>query len=379
MFVTLMLGLATARLARRVLPPMLPAIIDDLAITPFAAGVALSVASVCFALLQYPGGRIADHLTRKTALVTGLVVLVVGAAILLWSPILVVFIIGAAVVGAGEGLYGAADRVLLSDLFREKRGLAFGVHSMASDLGNIAAAGLAVAVLAVATWRAAFLVPLLLVGLIVVLLIRWGREAIVVAGFPFHVRETTGRLVRNRRLRRVVVAYTLFAFTVQGFTGFLPAFLQAEHGFSTALASAGFALLYVVGAVAKPAAGRISDRVSRPYVGGGGLVLGALGVVVLVVAPSAPVAIAGVVIFAAGHKAFPPVMQAYLMDVFPDDSRGGDLGATRTTYIGLGAVGPAYVGFVAGRLDYVAAFAGFIVVLLVAGALMLRLSMTDGS
>jgi hypothetical protein len=70
-------------------------------------------------------------------------------------------------------------------------------------------------------------------------------------------------------------------------------------------------------------------------------------------------------------------MQAHLMDSFPDESMAGDLGATRTVYIGIGSVGPAYVGFVASRLNYTVAFAGFVVAFLVGGLVVLALALTD--
>jgi len=63
------------------------------------------------------------------------------------------------------------------------------------------------------------------------------------------------------------------------------------------------------------------------------------------------------------------VMQSYLMDAFPDDSAGGDLGAMRTVYIGLGALGPTYVGTVATAADYRVAFWGLVVALLASAGL----------
>jgi hypothetical protein len=64
------------------------------------------------------------------------------------------------------------------------------------------------------------------------------------------------------------------------------------------------------------------------------------------------------------------------MDTFPDGSMGGDLGATRTVYLGLGSLGPSYVGFVAGRVSYAAAFAGLLGCLLVSAAIVVGLART---
>ena len=370
----LSIGLAFVRLGRRLLPPLLPTVVADLSITSFQAGLVLSIAAGGFALLQFPSGRLSDRLTRKTAILASLSILVVGSVILSGATTFIILLAGAAVVGMGEGLYGAADRGLLSDLFVEKRGAAFGIHTTFSDLGGILAAGLAAGALAFGVWQVAFLPTV--AGLVVVatLLHRWGVEPVVIEPVSLHTRETVGRLFGQRRIQWLLLAYSLFAVTAQGFVGFLPALLQAEHGFSPGFASAAFAGMFATGIVARPVAGRLSDRRNRLAVAGTGLVLGALGVATLATAGSSIVAIAGVIVFAMGQKAFPAPVQAYLMDTFPEGGMAGDLGAVRTIYVGAGSLGPVYVGYVAGRLSYTTAFAGFVIMLLGAGFITLGIA-----
>lgn len=60
LLVLLSVGLATVRLGQCALPPLFPTVIADLLITTCEAGVALSLASVWFALLQFPGERLSD-------------------------------------------------------------------------------------------------------------------------------------------------------------------------------------------------------------------------------------------------------------------------------------------------------------------------------
>jgi MFS family permease len=373
----LSVGLAVGRVGRRVLPPLLPTIIVALSISSFEAGIALSIASIAFALLQFPSGRLSDQLTRKTVLLASLSLLLVGSVLLSLTTTYLLLLVGAAVAGSGEGLYGAADRGLLSDLFVEKRGVAFGLHTVFSDVGGILAAGLAAGALALGVWQTAFLPAVIGLAAVAFLVYRWGDEPVRVEPVTFGARETVGRLFGRSRFRRLLVAYSLFAITTQGVIGFLPALLQAEHGFSSVLASVAFAGMFATGLVARPAAGRLSDGRNRMIVAGAGLLLGAVGLLALVMATSPLLAVVGVVVFAAGQKAFPPAMQAHLMDSFPDESMAGDLGATRTVYIGIGSVGPAYVGFVAGRLNYTVAFAGFVAAFLVGGLVVLALALTD--
>lgn len=377
MLVLLSVGLAMIRIGRRALPPLLPTIIADLSITPFEAGIALSLASVGFALLQFPSGRLSDRLTRKTVLLASLSILAMGTLLLSAATTYALLLAGTLAVGIGEGLYGAADRGLLSDLFERNRGAAFGIHTTFSDIGGILAAGIAAGALALGAWRTAFLPAIAGLLIVAALLYRWGREPVVIEPVSPRVRETAGRLFGQRRFQWMLLAYSLFALTTQGVIGFLPALLQADHGFSPGLASVVFAGMFVTGIVVRPVAGRLSDRWNRLVIAGMGLALGALGVVVLVTATSPVVAIVGVVVFATGQKAFPPTMQAYLMDAFPNKSMAGDLGATRTVYIGAGSLGPAYVGYVAGRLSYTAAFTGFVVAFLVGGLVVLGLVLTD--
>ncbi|WP_142856950.1 MFS transporter [Salinigranum halophilum] len=359
---------------RLVISPLLPAISTDLGLSSTRAGAAISVLWGLYALLQYPSGRLSDRLSRKTLLVGGLGLLCVGFGTLATAPTYLAFLVGAAVVGLGAGLYPTPARGLVSDLFVTRRGQAFGLHTASGDLGGVVAAGLATLVLAVATWRAAFLPVVVVIVAVAVALHRWNHEPYVVGRVDMAVADTGRRLLGEPRLRWLLVSYSLYAFTWQSMVGFLPTYLQVSKGFSPSLANTGFAALFVVGAVAKPTAGAVGDAVSRSLLAATVLLAAAATLVVLVVATSPAVVLAAVVVFALGLMAFPPVMQAHLMDSFPTDSMGGDLGAMRTVYIGLGALGPTVVGATADAYDFTLAFSGLVGCLLVSSLLVALVS-----
>lgn len=363
------LGWGVIQAGRLVISPLLPAISADLGLSSTHAGVAISVLWGLYAVMQYPSGRLSDRLTRTTLLVGGLVLLCVGFLVLSTAPTYVLFLLGAAVVGIGAGLYPTPARGLVSDLFVERRGQAFGIHTASGDIGGVVAAGLATLALGLATWRAAFL-PV--VGVIVAVALGlhwWSREAYVLERVDLAVVTTTRRLLREPQLRWLLASYALYAFTWQAMAGFLPTYLRVSKGFSPALANTGFAALFVVGAVAKPVAGGLGDRFSRDRLSAVVLAVAATMLAVLVVASSTVVVLGAVLVFAGGLMAFPPVMQAYLMDSFPTDHMGGDLGAVRTVYIGLGALGPTYVGVTADAFDFGVAFSGLVGCLLVSSLL----------
>lgn len=373
----LLISLSVAYLAiqfgRNVLSPLLPAIIDDLTITSFQAGIALTVISATYALSMYPGGRLSDQLSRKTVLVAGGIVSIVGFALLSVAVSYLPFLLGAAVLGLGAGLYWISLRALLADLFVERRGQAFGVQDSLGFAGPLLAAGGAVLILAVATWHIAFLpVIAFLVGSVALAHV-WIREPYVFSRVELNVLATGSRVFGDSQVRQLIVAYSSGIFAMQAVIGFLPLFLQIEHDFSATLSSAGFGILFLGAMITMPISGSLGDRFSHIPVAVGGLVLSLIGLFVLLFASSAVVVLLGVLCFGLGIWAFPPVIQAYLMTRFPDDSMGGDYGTFKTIYAGVGSLGPAYVGFVAGVFDYTIAFLGLAVFLVVAIAIFSRL------
>jgi MFS family permease len=236
-------------------------------------------------------------------------------------------------------------------------------------VGGVVAAGLAAAVIAVATWRVAFLPVVVVLAAVALSLHLGSREGYRFERVDIGVVTTARRLLGQAGLRRLLLAYALYAFVWQSATGLLPTFLRRGKTFSPGVATASFAALFVVGAVVKPLAGGLGDRVPRARLAPAVLTVAAVSLAGVVLARSPITVTASVVVFAAGLMAYPPVMQAYLMDAFPTDSMGGDLGGMRSVYVGLGALGPTAVGTVGGVASYAVAFAGLVGCLLVAAGL----------
>lgn len=359
-FLALSVGWIGIMGGRQLLPPLLPAIIDDLGITPFLAGIGLTTLSALYALSQYPGGRLADRLTRKTIIVTALTLVVLGFVLLSAALSYWVFLVAVVVAGLGGGLYFIAMRTTTADLYVARRSEAFGIQMAFGRGGSAAAAGVAVAVLATATWRAAFLPLAAGVAVLTLVLHHLMDEAYTIKRIDLGITDTGRRLFGQAFNRRMLLAYALFVFTWQGAIGFLPTYLHVDKGLDVAIASAGFATVYVVGVIVGPLAGAIGDRVAKLPVAGAAVLVAAVGLTILIIGAGViPIAV-GVIGFAIGLMSFPPVVQAYLLDSFPDDSMGGDFGAFKTIYSSVGSLGPAYVGFAAGRWSYTAAYLGLI-------------------
>lgn len=375
MALLLALGWLALLLGRQALPPLLPVIIDTLAISPAQAGVALTLMMGCYSLLQYPAGRLSDVLTRKTLLVVSVGGTITGFVILGTVTTYSQLLIGGVLVGVGSAFYFTPSRAFLSDLFTERRGQAFGLQTTAGMTGSALAAGGAVVALEYASWQTAFFPTIVLLFGVGVFIHRWSHESydFSASDLDLNLQETVNRLFGSTRIRRLLVVRALVGFTFQAAVGFLPTFLQVEKEFTTVFASGSFALVFVVGGGIGPVAGRLSDWLHRLHVVLGGIVIGLLGLVSLLFADALFQIIASVVILAVGLSTMFPVMQAYLMDIFPDDSVGGDFGAAKTVFTGIGSLGPTYVGVIAASLSYTMAYAGLTLLLLLAIALLLTL------
>ena len=364
-------------LTSRLIPPLLPAIIDELMITAFLAGVALTAERIIKALIEYPSGRFADQYSRTTVLIGCIAFVIVGVLILAGAVTYALFVLGVVVFGIGRGMYTPAARALVSDMFRQKRGRAFGINMLGSEFAGIVGAGLAIVIVGVATWRAAFLpLALLLLPLLVAFYVL-SREPIRYGYVELGVRDTSGRVFGDPTIRLILLVYSLYVLAASGVSTFLPLFLIEVHGVSFALASAAFGLLYLAGLVAKPVGGVLSDLVPRLYVAGGGLLIGVGGLAVLILAPTGAIAILGVLVYALGYRGIPPSMHAFLMDRFPDENMAGDLGAMRTVYLLIGSLGPAYAGFAANTIGFVPAFVNFLLFYLIGAATLLYISITS--
>lgn len=370
MLATVSLAWAVLQLGRFLLSPLLPTIITDLGITEATAGLALAVFQGVYAVTQYPGGEFSDRWSRATLIVPGLVILVVGFATFGLAGGLVGFVAAAAITGLGKGLFAIPSRALISDLYVERRGRAMGLYAAGTDLGGLVASGVAILALTYATWRTPFVPVAIGLGVLTLLFAYWSREEYTVGSPALDATGTVRRLVETPAQRRTLLAFALFYFMVGGFINFFPTYLIEAKSFTQELASAAFAIVFLVGIAIKPLAGAISDRFHRESIAVVGLLVAAVGLGVLSVVQSDLLIYGCIVGLALGYKMEFPLADTIIVDNAPDGDMGADLGAARALFLGANALGPAYVGIVATYADYVTAFAGLSVCLVVAAGLL---------
>lgn len=354
---------------RLLLPPLLPELISEFAISLSAAGVALTVLEGGRGIALYPGGHFSDQLTRSTLIVTGCIGMIAGVGLIAVAPVYVALIVGAALLGLGEGSFAIASRALVTDHFVRRRGRALGFFAVGFNVGGVAAS--TVAWFVTGSWRRAFLVLAVTITVLTALFVYWNREPYDVSVPTVDVVEAMRRLVTMPSLRGPLVAFALFFMVTASFLGFFPTYLQQVKGFSSGRANLAFALVFVVG-FSKFGAGALSDRLPRYLIAIGGLLLAVVGLGVIIVAPDPVWVWPAIAVFALGHQSLFPLVDAIITDAAPDATVGTDLGAARTLFTLFGSLGPTYIGVVSQFYSYTVAFWGLAGCLLVSAALLGR-------
>jgi MFS family permease len=364
-------GTVTINVGVFLISPLVPAIAAEFGLGPMAVGLTLGALWAAFGLAQYPGGHVADCLSRKTVLVTSLGVFTAGTLLVASAPAYPVFLLGVATLGLGAGLYPTAAFVQLSETFVHRRRQVLALNTASINVGGILAGAVAAGALAVADWRVA-LVPVLGAGVLAVAFMNaWNGNRYDLSGVDLGVRETGSRLRRSRRLVGVIAVYSLAQFAWQGVITYLPTFLSVVKGFPGDVAGYAFAGTFAVGALVTALVGRLGDAAGDRTVATGFATLAVVGLTVATVASAPAVVLGGVFAFGAGMMAFWPPMNAHVLASIRADRRGSDFGAIRTVFFAVGSLAPVYVGTVAEFGSYAVAFGGLAlcVVAAVAGTL----------
>lgn len=145
---------------RLVFPAVLPSIRTEFGMSISMAGLLLSTLWIGYALMQFPGGILADEFGERYTLVSSSVVATVGIIGVIAAPSTVPLFLASTLIGLGVGIYGTTRLTVIGDVFPDRSGTAVGVCQAAGNIGTslLPPAG---GLLAVAIgWRWGFIVVL---------------------------------------------------------------------------------------------------------------------------------------------------------------------------------------------------------------------------
>ena len=304
MLAAIVVGTTAIMTSKLLLSPLLPTLIADFDITVSTAGIALSIMWFCGALFQYPGGLISDRASKTNVLLGGVVLAILAVLLIIWATTFAGFVVGIMVLGIGAGIYQPVAVIKISDLFVDRRGQAVGVNAASINFAGVLSAGIGAGVLTVWSWQVAFFPVVAGLVATLLLLLVWRDDEPLESGVETGIVETFRQIRTDRSLLLLLALAALTSFTWQATVSFFPTFLQAEKGFSVALASYAFASLFIVGVFANPVVGWFGDQWGHRVVIAAMCATSVIGLGILLLTGRPSTIFFGTAIFAVGLAAF---------------------------------------------------------------------------
>ena len=349
-------------------PPILPILMDSLGLTVSGAGMLMSVFAITGLLLALPAGLIYQKIgVRATGLIAGGSV-AAGAALGALSRTSGTLLAGRVIEGIGTSLVAVLAPAIIAQWFAERhRGTAMGIWSAWVPLGSASMMLLAPALARGGSWPAVWWLGAcyaLVVTFVYVLAARpapadpgGAAGGVSKAGGASGV--TSRRVLGNRTIWLLAVAFGTMNAATMGSGTYLPTFLASQHGLALEQASLLAAIPTLVLIVSAPAGGLLSDRLGsrkKLYLAGlaaAGLLLplaGFLGVAPLI----ATLVLQGIAIGLVPTNVFAAAVEA------TGDARQGGT-AMAIIMVGQNAgmlLGPVIFGGLAQAAGWPAAFLG---------------------
>jgi MFS family permease len=331
-----------------VLPPLFPAMRADLGLSFTELGLVMSVFFAVSGVAQVAAGFVVDRIGPQLVLPAGIACLggamvVAGSAPGYWA------LLGAgALAGFGNSIFHPADYAILTGrIARSRIGRAYSVHTVMGSLGWAAAPVTMLVLSQHFGWRTALL-QVGVGGLVLAALVALDQPHLTVA--PAH-KGTGGKTDRRVLLAPAVIAclvyFTFLSVGMGGMQNFLPTLLPMVQSVGFAFAATATTAYLVASAAGALGGGYIADATPHhERIVGVGLVLAALGALLVGLVGSIPDTLILVLVGVAGlcAGATTPSRDMLVRSATPPGSTGKVFGFVYSG-LDLGAMtGPLAIG-----------------------------------
>ena len=345
---------------RFVIPALLPAIRADFPVSDTVAGAAITLLWITYAGMQFPAGALVTRVGERALLTLSVLAGAVTMAGYALSPTFAVFLLATAGFGLASGLYGPARGIVLSRVYTDRDGAAFGTVLATGSVGAAILPPLATYATGLVGWRGALGLTIpgfLFAGYALRAHVPDrpptdpGANATGGANTPdlnLRSRLRTGagdirRAVSSRKVALAVAGTTLMLFVFQGVTAFLTTYFVVEKGLPERTAATLFGVLFLSAAVFQSAGGALADRFGHGRVLATVSLVGVVPLAALPYTGSLPV-LTVVVALLGMRLSIGPISNAYIVSVLPAEIRGTAWGTVRTGFFIIGAFGSTAVG-----------------------------------
>ncbi|MFI9589384.1 MFS transporter [Nonomuraea sp. NPDC052265] len=351
---------------------LLPELAADFGVTIPAAGLLVSGYALGVAVGGPPLTMLGGRLSRKTMLLSLMVMFIVGNLLSALAPSYGVLMVGRFLAAFAHGAYFGVGSVVAADLVApQKRASAIALMFTGLTLANVLGVPLGTWIGQAFGWRATFWV---VVG------IGFAGLAGVLALVPRQPRPSGGGLLRELATFRKAGVWLALAMTVFGFAPvfavitFIAPIMTGVGGFSSGAVPVVMALFGVGMVVGNLIGGRLADRAVMPAIYGSVALLTLLAVVVALVSASQVAFVVTITLFGVAAFATVSPLQTRVLDAasgaptlasaanigaFNLGNAIGSFAAGLTIDAGLGYTAPAWTAALLGLLGLlVAAAAG---------------------
>lgn len=331
-----------------------PTMMKSLSIDPGTFGTVLAAFTLGYALMQIPGGMLADRFGAKALLVCAPVVWSLLTGITGLAGTLTTMIAVRLCFGLAEGSANASLYKLVGDNFTSReRAAANGVWQSALAIGPAVVSPLSAWLLIVSGWRQMFLwfaIPGLLIAFVLYCGLPSQKDVSVVAD-AIDTEQTLSwsQLFSRRSTWLVMLGYMTFNIGYWGYLGWMPSYLVLERHLDLHALGYGASIPYVAGLAGLVLSAWLSSTIlhrHRPQLIAFGYLAAAVALYFTFNAQTVSACLVYLCLaafFIYGN--FPPTA-AVLLDVCPVKGRGTFVGIANTFGQAGGFVAPLVVGFV---------------------------------
>ncbi|WP_049998794.1 MFS transporter [Halococcus sediminicola] len=360
------------------LPPILPLLVNDFAITYGEAGALLTVFFATYSIFQLPAGVLADRIGQRWLLAGGMVVLAAGILVAASAQGYWTLVLAEVIAGIGGSTYHPSGMSIISDLESgATEGKAMGIHGLGGVVGTALAPALVGGLAALFDWRVALTVSAG-VGVVyaVVFLAVYRPESRSDSNASIEpdggtderaasrtTKESGGRLASliavplEPWVAVLFLANLAIATELGAVRTFATSFLVEQAGTTAGVANAIFFVLLVGAGISSLAAGSLADSMDRRALGFGALAASAVALGMTAIVPLVPIALfAWFFLLGVAMWAALPAMNAITSQYSERGFSGSLFGVMLTAGSLGGALGPLLFGVAAERFGLGAAF-----------------------
>ena len=216
-------------------------------------------------------GYLGDRFANRASLMLGASLTLMGVSYFLAgsAPTYWLMFLAMLLVGVGPSLYHPPAIGALSRRFPDKRGFAISLHGTGGSVGEVLGPLVTAGALAFLMWRDVLRVsalPVILAAFVIWAMMRSVPGEVPGSSSARSYLSSLTTLLRKRTMLLLVAVTALRSMGQSSVQVFLPVYLREDLDFSVAKVAIYLALAQVVGVVAQPAMGFLSDKYGRKRV-----------------------------------------------------------------------------------------------------------------